>query len=106
MMYFQAHTENHLQVKQVLHVLKTSSDKKFDDFCIGLLDTEQDAIVEKYLLNDGESYVVFYSLKCLLNHPSYIYLPSDWTSHNLESLTCNSLGNGGGTWNHQVVNIN
>ena len=41
------------QIEYILEILKTSSDEKFDNFCIGLI-TQQEEIVKRFLLNDGK----------------------------------------------------
>ena len=54
------------QIEYILDVLKNSSDEKFDNFCIGLLITQQEEIVKRFLLNDGKICVNQYFKDVLL----------------------------------------
>ena len=46
-------------IEYILNILRKSSDEKFDEFCIGLLETKQEEVVERFLLSDGEITFIF-----------------------------------------------
>ena len=47
-------------IENILNVLREVSDEMFDRFCLGLLETKQEEIVQRFLLNDGKIYLALY----------------------------------------------
>ena len=44
-------------METILTILREDSDETFDRFCLGLLETKQKEIVQRFLLNDGKIYL-------------------------------------------------